>query len=231
MYGWRMRGSPLEPHSATPRELQARIEAERRGTPFLVYRDGDGAQVIVGLADLEDRLTIGRRKSNDIVLDWDAEVSRIHAALERVGSGWLVADDGLSHNGTWVNGGRVTGHQLLRDGDIITLGKATLAFVAPTSEPSQPTATARGPHVGSQLTPAQRRVVVALCRPYASGPYGAPASNREIADELVVGVDAVKRNLRALFALFGVDDLPQNRKRAALAEAALRSGTVTRRDL
>ena len=151
-----------------------------------MYRDGGGAQVIVGLADLGSRLTIGRRKSNDIVLDWDAEVSRIHAALERVGSDWLIADDGLSHNGTWVNGDRVTGHRHLRDGDIITLGATTLAFVAPTSEPSQPTATARGPHVGAQLTPAQRRVVVALCRPYASGPYAAPASNREIADELVV---------------------------------------------
>lgn len=226
-----MRGSPLERHSATPRELQARIEAERRRTPFLVYRDGSGAQVLVGLADRGDRLTIGRRTSNDIVIDWDAEVSRIHAALERVGSGWLIADDGLSHNGTWVNDRRVTGHRLLRDGDVITLGATTLAFVAPASEPSQPTATARGPHVGAELTPAQRRVIVALCRPYATGPYAAPASNREIADELVVGVDAVKRNLRALFALFGVDDLPQNRKRAALAEAALRTGAVARRDL
>jgi hypothetical protein len=226
-----MRGSPLEPHSATPRELQARIEAERRRTPFLAYRDGGGVQVLVELADLGDRLTIGRRKSNDIVLDWDAEVSRIHAALERIGSDWLIADDGLSHNGTWVNGGRVTGHQLLRDGDVITVGATTLAFVAPTGEASQPTATARGPHVGSQFTPAQRRVLVALCRPYASRAYGAPASNREIADELVVSVDAVKRNLRALFALFGVDELPQNRKRAALAEAALRSGAIARRDL
>jgi DNA-binding NarL/FixJ family response regulator len=72
---------------------------------------------------------------------------------------------------------------------------------------------------------------VALCRPYARGPYATPASNREIADELVVGVDAVKATLRALFALFGVDDLPQNRKRAALAEAALRGGVVARRDL
>ena len=47
----------------------------------------------------------------------------------------------------------------------------------------------------------------------------------------MVGTDAVKGTLRALFALFGVDELPQNRKRAALAEAALRSGAVARRDL
>ena len=166
----------------------------------------------------------------DIVLSWDGEVSRVHAALERIGPDWLIADDGLSHNGTWVNGDRVTGRRRLRDGDVIAVGATTLAFVAP-EELSQTTATTPHPHVGSALTPAQRRVLVALCRPYARGPYAAPASNREIADELVIGTDAVKGTLRALFALFGVDELPQNRKRAALAEAALRSGAVARRDL
>jgi pSer/pThr/pTyr-binding forkhead associated (FHA) protein len=223
-------GSPLELHSATPRELKARIEAERDGTPFLVYRNADGSQAIVALAELGDRLTIGRREGNDIVVSWDGEVSRVHAALERAGPDWLIADDGLSHNGTYVNGDRVTGRRRLRDGDVIAVGATTLAFVAP-EEPSQPTATTPRPHVGSALTPAQRRVLVALCRPYANGPYATPASNREIADELVVGTDAVKGTLRALFALFGVDALPQNRKRAALAEAALRSGAVGRHDL
>lgn len=226
-----MAGSPLELHSATPRELQARIAAERRGAPFLVFRDGSGAQAIVALDELGDRLTIGRQKGNDIILDWDTEVSRIHAALERIGSDWLIADDGLSHNGTWVNGTRVGGHRRLRDGDVIAVGATMLAFVAPAGDESQTTATTPRPHVGSALTPAQRRVVVALCRPYAAGPYAAPATNREIADELVVSVDAVKGTLRVLFALFGVDDLPQNRKRAALAEAALRTGAVARRDL
>ena len=225
-----MAGSPLELHSATPRELKARIEAERDGTPFLVYRCADGSQAIVALGELGDRLTIGRREGNDIVVSWDGEVSRVHAALERVGPDWLIADDGLSHNGTYVNGDRVTGRRRLRDGDVIAVGATTLAFVAP-EEPSQPTATTPRPHVGSALTPAQRRVLVALCRPYANGPYATPSSNREIADELVVGTDAVKGTLRELFALFCVDDLPQNRKRAALAEAALRSGAVGRHDL
>ena len=226
-----MARSPLELHGATPRDLRSRIVAERRGTPFLVYRDAGGAQLIVELVELGDRLTIGRREGNDIVLGWDIEVSRVHAGLERVGRDWLIADDGLSRNGTWVNGERVFGPRRLRDGDAIVIGATTLAFVAPGGEESQPTATARGRHVGPALTPAQRRVLVALCRPYAAGPYTVPASNREIADELVVSVDAVKATLRALFALFGVDDLPQNRKRAALAEAALGSGAVARRDL
>jgi pSer/pThr/pTyr-binding forkhead associated (FHA) protein len=223
--------SPLELHSATPRELQARIEADRRTAPYLLYRDGDGAQSIVALDELGDRLTIGRRAGNDVVLGWDSEVSRVHAALERIGRDWLVADDGLSHNGTWVNGDRVRSRRRLRDGDVIAVGGTSLAFVAPAGESSQPTATARGPQLGSTLSAAQRRLLLALCRPYANGPYATPATNREIADELVISVDTVKAGLRALFAVFGVDELPQNRKRAALAEAALRSGAVSRRDL
>jgi len=223
--------SPLERHSATPRELQARIAAERAGRPFLVYRDGDDQEAIVPLDELGTRLTLGRRAGNDIVLGWDEEVSRVHAALERVGPDWLIADDGLSHNGTWVNAERLTGQRRLRDGDVIAVGSTALAFVAPEEGASQPTVTARGPHIGSALTPAQRRVLVALCRPYGQSAIAAPPSNREIAAELVVSVDTVKATLRALFVLFGVDQLPQNRKRAALVEEALRSGAIVRRDL
>jgi hypothetical protein len=37
--------------------------------------------------------------------------------------------------------------------------------------------------------------------------------------------------MRALFDLFGVGELPQNAKRASLAQQALRDGVVARRDL
>ena len=46
-----------------------------------------------------------------------------------------------------------------------------------------------------------------------------------------MSVDAVKSNLRALFAAFGLEDLPQNQKRASLALRALRTGVISRRDL
>jgi pSer/pThr/pTyr-binding forkhead associated (FHA) protein len=222
--------SPLEPHVATPRELRARIEAERRGQPFIVYRDEAGAQAIVPLAE-HDRLTIGRRPGNEIALPWDEEVSRVHAALERVGDDWLVVDDGLSRNGTWIGGERVVGRRRLRDGDVIRVGATVLAFVAPGGSGSEPTATAAGPHLAARLSPAQRRVLIALCRPYRAGHYATPATNQEIADELVVSVDAVKSTLRALFSAFGLESVPQNRKRAMLAEAALRGGVIARRDL
>ena len=47
----------------------------------------------------------------------------------------------------------------------------------------------------------------------------------------MVSVDTVKSHLHALFELFGVGDVPQNRKRAELARRALTSGVVGPRDL
>lgn len=227
-----MPDSPLDAHVATPEELRQRIEAERRGTPFLVYRTGADEQAILDLGAAGQRITIGRRPSNDVVLDWDSEVSRVHAAIEQIGDEWTVVDDGLSHNGTHVNGQRVTSRQRLHDGDLLSIGTTVIAFRAPSEgSASRPTVTAIGPHIGELLTPAQRRVLVALCRPFKDSAYATPATNRQIADELVVGVDAVKSTLRALFEVFDVDDLPQNQKRASLALQALRSGVIIRRDL
>jgi DNA-binding NarL/FixJ family response regulator len=71
------------------------------------------------------------------------------------------------------------------------------------------------------VTPAQRRVLAALCRPLTGPGYAAPAANQQIADELVISVDTVKRTLSALFERFGLEQLPQNQKRAALAARAL----------
>jgi len=224
--------SPVDPHAATPEELRDRIAAERRGTPFLVYRTAEGAQRLVDLELIGERITLGRRATNDVPLEWDARVSRVHAAVERLGDAWTLTDDGLSHNGTWVNGERVTGRRRLRDGDTITVGGTLVVFRAPAgSSASRPTLTAAGPHVGELLTPAQRRVLLALCRPFKDSPYGTPASNARIAEELVVSVDTVKGTLRTLFEAFGINELPQNEKRSALALQAMRSGVVSRRDL
>jgi FHA domain len=221
--------SPLDLHRASPRELQERIAAERGSRAFLLFRDGDDRQVIVDLDDGPERLTVGRR--GDVRLAWDEEVSRVHAALERLGEEWLISDDGLSRNGTWVNGERVTGRRRLRDGDVITAGRTSIAFRAPTPDQADATVSALGPGLGALLTPAQRRVLVALCRPFRDQSYAVPATNQQIAAELVVSVDAVKSTLTALFTAFGVDHLPQNQKRATLALQALRTGIVSRRDL
>ena len=78
-----------------------------------------------------------------------------------------------------------------------------------------------------QLSDTQRRVLVALCRPYAGSQHlASPASNQQISEELHLSLDAVKANLRAMYQLFGVARLPQNQKRAQLAERAIAWGLV-----
>ena len=126
-----MASSPLTPHSSSPLELHDRVEAERRGRPFLVYRDGGGHQQIVVLDEEHDQLTIGRRPSNVIGLGWDVNVSRVHAQLERVGDAWTIADDGLSRNGSWVNNDRLTGRRRLCDGDVMRFGDTMIAYIEP----------------------------------------------------------------------------------------------------
>jgi DNA-binding NarL/FixJ family response regulator len=75
-------------------------------------------------------------------------------------------------------------------------------------------------------------VLVALCRPYGDGSaYASPATNKAIAAELYLSVDAVKTHLRAIGEKLGADDLPQNVKRRWLVERALELGLVTRREL
>jgi hypothetical protein len=83
-----------------------------------------------------------------------------------------------------------------------------------------------------QLSETQRRILIALCRPYREGsPFVTPASNREIAAEVFLSVDRVKAHLSALFELLGVGEERQTHKRARLAEVALRTGLVTTREL
>lgn len=210
-------------HRFSAPELQQRIAAERSGAPFLLYRDGEGALRIVPLD--RDRLTVGRHADSDVALPWDGEVSRVHAELERIHDEWTLVDDGRSSNGSYLNGDRIAGRRRLRDGDTVRFGRTVVVFRAPTGRESVRTAPAEsGP--APHLTDAQRRVLVAVCRPFTRSAFAAPASTRDIAEELVVSTETVKTHLRALFAAFGVEDLPQNRKRAELARRAFELGAV-----
>src|SRR4051794_24452591 len=88
--------SPLGLHESTPAELRERLTAERRGTPFLIFRGEAGTQQIVELPDARARMSIGRGSTCDVALPWDPEVSRLHAELEHAAGQWLIVDDGLS---------------------------------------------------------------------------------------------------------------------------------------
>jgi pSer/pThr/pTyr-binding forkhead associated (FHA) protein len=223
---------PVAPHAASAAELKAQIEAEREGRPFLIYRDGEGRHSLHVLADAKERVTLGRRTSADVPLPWDEEVSRLHAELVRSGDDWTITDAGLSLNGSFVNGEPVRGRCRLKDGDAVRVGATVIVFRNPRDGESSATLPSAELRKVVSLTPSQKRVLVALCRPFKeSTMFATPPTNDQIAGELFLSVDAVKKHLRALFEKFGVEHLPQNEKRARLVERAFAGGFISEGEL
>jgi DNA-binding CsgD family transcriptional regulator len=216
------------PHSLPPAQLAALVAAEREGVPFLAYKDADDDLQLEAL-DGAERLTIGRSAQNGLALTWDPQVSRTHAQLELVGGDWTVVDDGLSRNGSFVNGERVAGRRRLDDGDMLRIGGTSVLYRCPGAVSD--TTVVGDPAGLVRLSEAQRRVLVALCRPLMEPDgSGIPAGNREIAAELNLSQDGVKTHIRALFAKLGIDELPQYHKRTELARKAIDLGLVAQRD-
>jgi len=220
------------PRPKTARELKEVLEAERRGIPFLLYRDEELQLRQLAMDDARQLVTIGRGPGVDLSLEWDPHVSAVHAEIASLGKEWTIADEGLSRNGTFLNGERLRGRRRLRSDDVIRVGETTLVYrdEPPPTRRTTVTMTA-GLEVG-RLTEAQQRVLLALCRPYAEKrQFAVPATNQQIADELYLSVEAVKTHLRQLYLRLELDQLPQNEKRIRLAERALELGLVTLSEL
>lgn len=214
--------------SIRPSELQELVFAERRRAPFLFLRDRDERLRVITLD--RERFVVGRAPDADVEIAWDPRVSGIHAYLERRGGRWVLEDDGLSRNGTFVGGERLQGQRILRDGDVVLVGSTKFGFRDP--GPSNLVATVvTGSVQAPPVSEAQRRVLVELCRPMATEGRAVPATNQEIAERLVLSLPAVKSHLRVLFERFSLEELPQNQKRVRLAEQALDSGVVRAADL
>lgn len=214
---------------ASPSELQQLLRATRKGAPFVFLRDGDRVLRVIELGG--ERMVIGRAPGSELEIAWDPRVSGVHAHLQQHGRQWVIEDDGLSRNGTFVNGDRLRGQRTLRDGDLVQAGDTVIAVRDP--QPGEVAATIAVPTVPApHVSEAQRRVLVALCRPFRDAErFATPATNQEIADELTLSLDAVKSHMRVLFARFGVEDLPPNEKRTRLVEKALAGGVVRGEDL
>src|SRR4051794_24099675 len=155
----------MERVSVSAPELKAQIEAERAGRPFLVYRDGGGGQVILPI-EAKAELWVGRADSADVRLDWDEEVSALHAQIEVVRDECTLVDDGLSRNGSFVNEERVHGRRHLRDGDALRFGRTLITYRRPGENAPEATAIAGELPAAATVSPAQRKVLLALCRPY-----------------------------------------------------------------
>jgi diguanylate cyclase (GGDEF)-like protein/PAS domain S-box-containing protein len=210
-------------------ELQRLIRHLNEGKPLIHYRDRDGALDVRPLVATAE-IVIGRQPGSGITLDWDRSVSRVHAILRPLGLEWTIEDHGLSRNGTFVNGGRVSTARRLENGDAILIGSTLLSFRAPERTFGDSTHVVVG-HPGQvELTPTQQTILAALCRPIdALHAHAEPASNRQIAEQLLISIEEVKSEMRALAQLFDVDQLPQAQRRYVMAQNALRWGLVSDR--
>ena len=70
-------------------------------------------------------LAVGRLADCDVVLD-DPLVSRLHAFI-LVGVDRVELEDVPSRNGTYLNGERLTGTEILRSGDRIVIGTTEIS--------------------------------------------------------------------------------------------------------
>ena len=101
-------GMPVPQHHGNSRGMRGRV-----ATALTLSYNGQHVDVS------KERFILGRSKTQaDLVLE-DPNVSRQHAAIERVGDAWFLADLG-STNGCYIDGQRVSRRQIA-DGDVIEI--------------------------------------------------------------------------------------------------------------
>lgn len=91
--------------------------------PEIIVKFND--KIIERVVTEKKRISIGRTKDNDIVLE-NRGVSRKHAQIEFNNENAVILDN-ESLNGTYVNNRRVS-EEMLRDEDVITIGKYSLEY-------------------------------------------------------------------------------------------------------
>jgi DNA-binding CsgD family transcriptional regulator len=147
--------------------------------------------------------------------------------MQSLTSGWSLTDLG-SRNGTLVRGNRLFGAHALRHGDDIAIGRTKLVFRYVEQMGMSHT---QGAAPVPELTPRERDVLRALCRPLFDGrAFSEPASAREIAAALTVTEPAVQQHLLHLYDKFGIPPGAKSR-RLALANEAISRSAVTLADL
>ena len=132
----------------------------------LAITASDGRKSHFSLTRPETSIGRSRNAGNDLVLDSDGMASKTHARIERERDGHFTLYDLGSTNGVKVNGARVEGNRLLRDGDEILIGATKLTFqqAGDAERPSPPEVDAGGgnaPRRGRLVTPDGQEHVLA----------------------------------------------------------------------
>ena len=110
-------------------------------------------------------VSIGRHADNEIILA-DPLVSRHHAEIVMQGGRWVISDLG-SANGSYVNGQRTAGPQVLNHGDLVRVGQTQFQVEIAAAIADQDTLVEAGPVAvapppSAPSAPARSGLVVAL---------------------------------------------------------------------
>jgi len=113
-----------------PYAMSNQAEQKRDLRPALIFLNGDLFAVPIPLE--REEVILGRAIEADVRIN-DPKVSRLHACInteynEQTGDTVCTIKDLNSRNGTFLNGRRVEGKQILQKGDKITIGTHILKF-------------------------------------------------------------------------------------------------------
>ena len=222
--------SPAAAHSASPAELQAAPRGRARAGCRSCSGATPAGQRILALERRRAPVTVGRGAEVDVALDADEQVSRLHAEIERIGGEWTVSDDGLSRNGSFLNGERVGGRRRLADGDELRFGdddrRLPRAGAARRARRRSPPPT-RVAGRRADRDPAQDPRSRSAGRFARAAATRRPATNQQIADEVFLS------RRRGQGPPAGAVREVRDRRPAAEPEAgaAGRAGAAKRRDL
>lgn len=146
--------------------------AEGRPDAFLVV---DGSWIF---RLVTDRVAIGRKLDNDLVLD-NPRVSRRHALIQN-SAGQFVIEDLQSTAGTMVNG-RPIRSVALQPGDVIRMAESELVYGESPGEPPSRVAPYEGPAAGVRAKPSDTTLAIdQLNAPGTESPPGEPEAPSEV---------------------------------------------------
>jgi serine/threonine-protein kinase len=114
------------PHDAGP--TPAPTPAPSLDAIALRVTEGPAAGTVLRVSD---ELQIGRQAPGEGKLGNDIEISRRHARVTREDDGSFLIEDLGSTNGTFVNGDRIAGAQVIKPGDRLEMGDTKLTVEAP----------------------------------------------------------------------------------------------------